>query len=566
MSGLARLLAKLYSDPDRIRFLVRHAQMGVVPEAIDLSGPVNLVWDRVLQEAERRKCVDQLVRRVTDEFPTRRDDLTVELQRYHQACVATCKRAVIADPHGVDVPLVECADGNGQPGQEVMKVLSVLMACPTGLPLPVLSQAVRVSDASLRAMLSERPELVAGPGDLWSIRDRSRVTAKLSSPDLLADAFEALLLYIQGHKLEPAAWSQADNALELGNACLHRRHKPVAQLFKVLQKILKRRGDKRLVLAVARLSLGAARRQPRDLDELKAEAMTRICGEAWAYQRLNQLADARAAADDSLRLGKDIPWERNTAFCMKCIGRLLRIQAEQEQDQEARVKLLSQSESNIREAIRIFERLEDVGPKHAEVGDCYSLLGRTLLQSNNRREAASAVRKAKELLTDPNDKDYLDLCLLSGDLEAAGGRHADAEAYYEEALGTIQTGDAEKSEIYARAYLARGRARFALGRKDQAVADFDRAAGIWRELEDTYNASRAEWSRIKATGELKPATAAMLEKESFPVRIAAYRLQEIRSQSGSGKAIAKRAEPSRTAWMQVIQEAKQKAAIEEKHW
>jgi len=392
------------------------------------------------------------------------------------------------------------------------------------------------------------------------------VTPNASVPDLLADAFEALLLYIQGHKQEPTAWSQADNALELGKICIHRRHRPVAQLFKVLQKILKRRGDKRLVLAVAKLSLEAARRHPRGLEALKAEAMTRICGEAWAYQRLNQLAEARAAADDSLRLGRDIPWDRNTAFCMKCIGRLLRIQAEQEQDEGARSKLLGDSESHIKEAIRIFEKLDEVGPNHTEVGDCYSLLGRTLLFSNNRREATKAAKKARELLTDQSDKDYLDLCLLEGDHEAAGQRCPDAEAYYEEVLGKIQTGDAEKSEIYARAYLARGKARFALGRKEHAIADFDRAAKIWRDLEDTYNASRAEWARIKVTSGLKPAIIAILEKESYPVRVESYRLHEIRSQAGSGKAIAKRAEPSKTAWIQMIQEAKQKVAIEEKHW
>jgi tetratricopeptide (TPR) repeat protein len=244
----------------------------------------------------------------------------------------------------------------------------------------------------------------------------------------------------------------------------------------------------------------------------------------------------------------------------------LRIQAEQEQDQAARSKLLGESETHIKDAIRLFEKLDEVGPNHPEVGDCYSLLGRTLLFSNNRREAAKAASKARDLLTDHNDKDYLDLCLLAGDLEAAGQRHANAEAYYEEVLGTIQTGDAEKSEIYARAYLARGKVRLALGRREHAIADFDRAAKIWRELEDTYNASRAEWARIKVTSGLKPATVALLEKESYPVRVEAYRLHELRSQAGSGKAIAKRAEPSKTAWIQMVQEAKQKIAIEEKHW
>ena len=566
MSCLAQLLAKLFSEADNIRFFLRQSETGLDPYAVDFEGSVNVIWDRVLEEAEKRNCIEQLVLKAVEKYPPRRAELKEALERYQQACTKACDQPVITGPHVADSPLVVCADGDSKPTQAVMKALSILQVCPMGLPLQVLSQATGVSSDGLRVMLSERLELTSEPGELWSIKNKSQVTANDLSPDLLADGFEALLLYIQRHKQEPTASSQADNALELGKICIHRRHRPVAQLFKVLQKILKRRGDKRLVLAVAKLSLEAARRHPRGLEELKAEAMTRICGEAWAYQRLNQLADARAAADDSLRLGKDIPWDRNTAFCMKCIGRLLRIQAEQQQDQGSKDKLLGESESHIKEAICKFENLEEVGPNHAEVGDCYSLLGRTLLLSNNRREAAKAASKARQLLTDQNDKDYLDLCLLAGDLEAAGQRHADAEAYYEEVLRKIQTGDAEKSEIYARAYLARGRARLALGQRDHAIVDFDRGVKIWRELEDTYNASRAEWARIKVTSGLKPAIIALLEKESYPVRVEAYYLHEIRSQAGSGKAIAKRAEPSKTAWIQMVQEAKQKVAIEEKHW
>jgi hypothetical protein len=67
-----------------------------------------------------------------------------------------------------------------------------------------------------------------------------------------------------------------------------------------------------------------------------------------------------------------------------------------------------------------------------------------------------------------------------------------------------------------------------LGRKEHAIADFDLAAMIWRELEDAYNASRADWARIKVTSGLKPATITLLEKESYPVRVEAYGIHEIR--------------------------------------
>jgi tetratricopeptide (TPR) repeat protein len=566
MSGLAQLLAKLYSEPDNIRYFLRHSQTGVDPHAVNFDGPVNLIWDRVLEEADKFKCVEKLVLKAMDEFQPQREELTIQLERYQQASTKTSDQPVITGSHVADSALVVCADKSSKPSPGVMKALSILLVCPTSVPLEVLSFVIGISSDALRGMLSECPEIASEPADLWSIKDKSQVTANASSPDLLADAFEALLLFIQGHKKEPAAWSQADNALELGKICIHRRHRPVAQLFNVLQKILKRRGDKRLVLAVAKLSLEAARRQPRDLAELKAEAMTRICGEGWAFQRLNQLSEARAAAEDSLRLGKDIPWERNTAFCKKCLGRLMRIQAEQENDTAVKAQLLAESERHINDAIRTFEGVEEIGPKHPQIGDCYSLLGRTQLVAGKRRDAEKSAKKARELLTDQTDKDYLDYCILMGDIEAYWQRWSDAEPYYEEVLAKIQQGDAEKSEIYARVYLARGKARLAMGRKAHAIVDFDRAAKIWRDLEDTYNASRAEWAKIKDTGGLKPAMIAVLEKEPFPVRVETYRLHEASFQTGSGKAIAHRSEPSRAGWNQLIRDAKQKVAIQERHW
>jgi tetratricopeptide (TPR) repeat protein len=352
----------------------------------------------------------------------------------------------------------------------------------------------------------------------------------------------------------------------LGRICIERRHREFAKLFKVLHRILKRRGDKRLVLAVARLSLDAARRLPRTEEEAKLEAMTRICGEGWGLQRLNQLAEARAAAEDSLDLGRKIPWDRNTAFCIKCLGRLMRLQAEQETDAGEKAKLLSESERYINDAIRTFATVEDVGPADPEVGDCYSLLSRTQLRAGKRRDAEKSARKARELLTDKNSKDYLDYCILMGDIEASWCRWRDAVPYYEEVLTKVQDGDAEKSEIYARAYFARGKARLEMDEQAHAVLDFERSAKIWRELEDTYNASRADWAIIKETRGLKQSTIALLEKESFPVRVETYRLYEASSQGGSGKAIAHRAEPSKAGWNQLIRDARRNVAIQERHW
>src|SRR5262249_31956721 len=156
---LAQLLAKLFSEADNIRFFLRQSQTGVDPHAINFEGPVNVIWDRVLEEAEKRRCIDQVVLKAAERVAPRRAELTEEVERYHQACTKARDQPVITGPDVADSALVVCADGGSKPTQEVMKVLSILMVCPTGLPLQVLSQAIGLSCDSLRAMLSERLEL-----------------------------------------------------------------------------------------------------------------------------------------------------------------------------------------------------------------------------------------------------------------------------------------------------------------------------------------------------------------------------------------------------------------------
>src|SRR5436853_3342720 len=99
-----------------------------------------------------------------------------------------------------------------------------------------------------------------------------------------------------------------------------------------LDKFLKRLGDKHLVHEVAQLSISAARRAHRTRREVEGEAHALICGLSWVLQRIGSLAQARAFAEASLKLGEDIGWQRNSAFCKKCIGRLYRMEAEQTDD------------------------------------------------------------------------------------------------------------------------------------------------------------------------------------------------------------------------------------------
>jgi cytochrome c-type biogenesis protein CcmH/NrfG len=51
--------------------------------------------------------------------------------------------------------------------------------------------------------------------------------------------------------------------------------------------------------------------------------------------------------------------------------------------------------------------MTDFGEDHPEVGDCYSLLGRTHLFSGRLKEAKMAYRHAERLILDEHSKEYL---------------------------------------------------------------------------------------------------------------------------------------------------------------
>ena len=211
------------------------------------------------------------------------------------------------------------------------------------------------------------------------------------------------------------------NTVKLAQECSATHPRSVAHVFRILDKFLKRRGDKRLVFDIANLSIDATQRAAlRNEEVIKDEAQVLICGRSWVLQRIGRFAEAQVAAGKSLQLGQDIGWDLNTAYCKKCMGRLFRLQAEKEQG-EQKATLLGQSVKSLKEGIERFGKLGNFGPTHPEVGDCYSLLGRTSLVTGRFREAETAVQKAHNLISDHGSKDYLDLVILSGDLQVAQG-------------------------------------------------------------------------------------------------------------------------------------------------
>ena len=204
-----------------------------------------------------------------------------------------------------------------------------------------------------------------------------------------------------------------------------------------------------------------------------------ICGRSWVLQRVNRLDEAKTDAKQSLKLGNTLKWHRNTAFCLKCLGRLSRMEAEAATDGAEKQELLAESERYLRQAIKAFTQLDEHECEE-EVAECHSLLGRTLLVAGRLREARDEAVEAQSRLHDPAGKEYLDLQILRGDL-VLGHDAPLAESLYSEIIRQCEDGDAQYSEIRARAFYARGRCRQAQRRGSQAKNDFNMAAEISTE-------------------------------------------------------------------------------------
>ena len=372
----------------------------------------------------------------------------------------------------------------------------VLQQVPAPFPVEILCHAAGMTPDSLRSAAradSDSPILHWHNADLLTTTYYRPVHPVPTSPgELLGRALEGLLSHIRRRGAHATSHDDIRNALVLAAAAAAVRPDLVAKVFGVTQTAIKRLGDKRLVWRAATLSLAAASSGPRSPENAQARALALICGQSWVLQRVNELEKAQAAALDSLALGRKLPWPRNTAFCLKCLGRLSRIRAEATHDSLARAAFLADSERYLRDAIAEFAPLPD-RDRHAEIGDCQSLLGRTLLVAKRLDEAQAAAMEANSLLPASAGKDYQDLQILHGDLVAPHD-HQTAEGFYTAVIQQCAEDDAQYSEIRARAYCSRARSRVAQGRRSHAKRDFEAAAGIWKYLQDPAY-SDAEWGR-----------------------------------------------------------------------
>jgi lipopolysaccharide biosynthesis regulator YciM len=294
------------------------------------------------------------------------------------------------------------------------------------------------------------------------------------------------------------------------------------------------------------------------MEVLKGEAVALICGQSWVYQREGRLDLARVLAQDSLDLGKKIPWARNTAFCKKCLGRLYRLEAKESSDTHRREELYALSVSFLQEAIDCFESLEEIEDeaRYAEIGDCYSLLARTYLESGNRSKADAFARQALPLLKDKGDKDYLDFQIVLGDISARNREWETASSFYTVVIDQQFEDDPEKTEMRARALHRRGLSWQNRQQTERALKDFRQAAAIWLELRDPRSAALAEWEIYRIENQLPQELVEELRKEKPLVRVIVAKIYQEQSAGASAAVIARRATPTR----QEIEQLKEAAA------
>ena len=384
------------------------------------------------------------------------------------------------------VPLEVVARGVGQPAKEADTTIERL----------VTTNVVIVEDGSARLV------------------DPSAQGIPDISDEVAGSALGAMLDFVE-HKHRNHSRAQMMNAVALARAVnIRMASVHVSRSFQVLQSLLKSSGNKHLVLDVARRSIEASQLVPaRGSEQVKDEAVAAICGVSWVYQRTGRLAEAFVQAEHSLELGRDIRWDQNTAFCQKCLGRLKRMESEAVQDGQQRATLLEDSVTLLRDAINKFAKLK----LEVEVGDCYSLLARTYLMAGKRKAARDAIREAHQRLVEPTTKDYLDLRIVEGDLIAHSNRRS-AESVYTQLLAMSDDDDAQKSEIFARAYLHRGKVRAALGEEAKALADFKQAAKIWDTLGDPA-ADFAHWEIERTASWVDRDAKRLLQNQPVGVRV-----------------------------------------------
>lgn len=454
--------------------------------------------------------------------------------------------------------------------KEVASALFVLQSCPTEVHIGVLASAAGCSVDELEEKLDvyRQEKILHSEDGRWSLGPLPLDLAVANPAEVLAAALTSLLNSLDNYARSKELRDQILNVVSIADKCLSTNPRLVAIVFEKLDKIVKRVGDKYLVLRAASLSVAASNQAARDENIIKAEIRARICGVSWALQRLDRLEEAHASASKSRDLAELIGSDENLAFCYKCMGRLRRMEAEGLPKGPFRDAKLDESVGLLRSAIDHFSSISKFGPNHPEVGDCHSLLGRTYLVQGRLTQARVEVGKAYERIIDRASKDYIDLKILDADIEARSDRGL-AENLYDQAIELATDTNSEICEMRARAFLQRGKNRAAKGaqaagghHRGAAAQDFKEAARIWLSLGELKSAATAQWEEMLLDDQISPDTFRTLEQESTPVKVKTIELLRLSMAPHQGRRVPQRSSVPREFLENLIKKARLVIAAE----
>lgn len=581
VSDLQRIVDLANEAPDGPAFRSRYTEL--TPEQRELGAPLGADgWATFRQIRACYRPVEQVkmtVEWITDRMygegsaQAVRDRLAV---RFAEAAErrTTLQIAELSDEiaqMGGEPRLAPVADVTGLPAH-VQAALAVLTAIDAPLPRTILASVLDVDEPMLADLdgFVATAEVAGVPAVLLSRPIGAVSTSRGRS--LLADVLRLLLGVASDRSQRALAATQVRNIARLAELLLDDDPELVADAYRRAEKLFKTRGNLQLAFSAARVSLRASERPPSGRsdvtdEQLRARAQTLICGESWVLQRIGELDDAERVARASLELGEHLGWGRNTAFCLKCRGRLARMRAEQSDDAGQAAALLTESEELLLEAVNAFATSPEFGPDHPEVGDCRSLLARTLLVAGRRRDAWRELLQAQELLAgEAGQKDWADALILEAELSFHDGEDDAAVRRIDEALEAFPASmDSDATEITARALALRGRVQISRDRT-AAASDLHRSADLYEELEDYRRADEQRWGAWTAAGDVPTELEPHLEHESISVRVAAVRALERELAASSQRAVGQRRGLTPARGRQIVIDARLDADRRARRW
>jgi class 3 adenylate cyclase/tetratricopeptide (TPR) repeat protein len=391
-------------------------------------------------------------------------------------------RAVVSDEFKTSVPT--------EPPERL--VTRFLAQFDHAVPQAIIERAVH---GAVQSPLSEvlarcgRGKQVAFVDGMWIVPDEARPVWRMAAGSLLFDRMRAAARAYIDYILSCAHQNdvldqQHDNIMAMIRWCSDNRCHDEVLKFIEYEKHFKWRGRKRELQWLGERVIEAGKLFPTPHPEWVTVFVARahVCGRAWIYQRVGQIDKAIDAAKYAKSLDDSIHNVRGSAFDSKCLGNAYRLRRDYDD-----------AERLLKEAISKFSTLR--GQYDIEVGDCKTLLARTLFDRGQHAAARAMAQEAEAILqSHQGTKDWQDLQLLLGDLHP--GIPARAEAFYRAVADSVATDSVERGcEQYALAHLGLG--RFSRHKDPARAMDhFRTAAAQFTKIEELEHAAEAEWLAV----------------------------------------------------------------------